>query len=231
MKMVEKRQLVVPGDLLAEGDYVAGENTYKEGNRIYSQKIGLVDFDDKKIFVVPLKGRYIPKIGDVVIGQIVDVSLSGWTVDINSPYKAVLGVPEVVGKSFSPKLDSLTKILDVGDVIVGKIVSFDRTKDPALTIKDKDLGKISDGIIVKLTPTKVPRLIGKKGSMINMIKRETGCEIIVGQNGRIFIRSRNPEKIELVVKAIKMVEEQAHTTGLTDRVKEFLKIEKGVKND
>ncbi|OYT55070.1 MAG: RNA-binding protein, partial [Candidatus Hecatellales archaeon ex4484_218] len=49
MKMVEKRQLVVPGDLLAEGDYVAGENTYKEGNRIYSQKIGLVDFDDKKI--------------------------------------------------------------------------------------------------------------------------------------------------------------------------------------
>ena len=231
MKMVEKRQLVVPGDLLAEGDYVAGENTYKEGNRIYSQKIGLVDFDDKKIFVVPLKGRYIPKIGDVVIGQIVDVSLSGWTVDINSPYKAVLGVPEVVGKSFSPKLDSLTKILDVGDVIVGKIVSFDRTKDPTLTIKDKDLGKISDGIIVKLTPTKVPRLIGKKGSMINMIKRETGCEIIVGQNGRIFIRSRNPEKIELVVKAIKMVEEQAHTTGLTDRVKEFLKTEKGVKND
>ncbi|OYT55374.1 MAG: RNA-binding protein, partial [Candidatus Hecatellales archaeon ex4484_218] len=216
---------------LAEGDYVAGENTYKEGNRIYSQKIGLVDFDDKKIFVVPLKGRYIPKIGDVVIGQIVDVSLSGWTVDINSPYKAVLGVPEVVGKSFSPKLDSLTKILDVGDVIVGKIVSFDRTKDPTLTIKDKDLGKISDGIIVKLTPTKVPRLIGKKGSMINMIKRETGCEIIVGQNGRIFIRSRNPEKIELVVKAIKMVEEQAHTTGLTDRVKEFLKTEKGVKND
>ncbi|RJX16213.1 RNA-binding protein [Candidatus Bathyarchaeota archaeon] len=231
MRMVEKRQLVVPGDLLAEGDYVAGENTYKEGNRIYSQKIGLVDFDDKKIFVVPLKGRYIPKIGDVVIGQIVDVSLSGWTVDINSPYKAVLGVPEVVGKSFSPKLDSLTKILDVGDVIVGKIVSFDRTKDPTLTIKDKDLGKISDGIIVKLTPTKVPRLIGKKGSMINMIKRETGCEIIVGQNGRIFIRSRNPEKIELVVKAIKMVEEQAHTTGLTDRVKEFLKTEKGVKND
>ncbi len=231
MRMVEKRQLVVPGDLLAEGDYVAGENTYKEGNRIYSQKIGLVDFDDKKIFVVPLKGRYIPKIGDVVIGQIVDVSLSGWTVDINSPYKAVLGVPEVVGKSFSPKLDSLTKILDVGDVIVGKIVSFDRTKDPALTIKGEDLGKISDGIIVKLTPTKVPRLIGKKGSMINMIKRETGCEIIVGQNGRIFIRSRNPEKIELVVKAIKMVEEQAHTTGLTDRVKEFLKTVKGVKND
>ena len=161
MRMFERRQLVTPGDLLAEGDYIAGENTYKEGNRIYSQKLGLVDFDDKKVFVVPLRGRYIPKVGDIVVGQVTDVSLNGWSVDINSPYKAVLSVPDVTGKSFSPKLDSLTKILGVGEVVIGKITAFDRTRDPTLTIKGAGLGKVGDGLIVNLTPTKVPRLIGR----------------------------------------------------------------------
>ncbi len=227
MRMFERRQLVTPGDLLAEGDYIAGENTYKEGNRIYSQKLGLVDFDDKKVFVVPLRGRYIPKVGDIVVGQVTDVSLNGWSVDINSPYKAVLSVPDVTGKSFSPKLDSLTKILGVGEVVVGKITAFDRTRDPTLTIKGAGLGKVGDGLIVNLTPTKVPRLIGRKGSMINILKRETGCEIIVGQNGRILIRGRDSKKVELVVEAIRMIEEQAHISGLTDRIKNFLKTGKG----
>ena len=38
----EKREIVVPGDLLAEGDYIAGENTFKEGNRIYASRVGLI---------------------------------------------------------------------------------------------------------------------------------------------------------------------------------------------
>lgn len=226
MRMFERRQLVTPGDLLVEGEYVTGENTYREGNKIYSQKLGLVDFDNKKVFVVPLRGKYIPKVGDIVIGKVVDVSLNGWSIDINSPYKAILSIPDVTGKSFSPKLDSLTKILDVGEIIVGKITVFDRTRDPTITVKGAGLGKVSDGLIVDLTPTKVPRLIGRKGSMINILKRETGCEIIVGQNGRVLIRGRDPKKVELIVKAIRIIEEQAHISGLTDRVKNFLKTEK-----
>jgi exosome complex component RRP4 len=136
-------------------------------------------------------------------------------------------VPDVTGKSFSPKLDSLTKILGVGEVVVGKITAFDRTRDPTLTIKGAGLGKVGNGLIVNLTPTKVPRLIGRKGSMINILKRETGCEIIVGQNGRILIRGRDSKKVELVVEAIRMIEEQAHISGLTDRIKNFLKTGKG----
>lgn len=227
MRMFERRQLVTPGELLAEGDYIAGENTYKEDNKIYSQRLGLVDFDDKKVFVVPLRGKYIPKVGDVVIGQISDVSLNGWSVDINSPYKAILSVSDVTGKAFSPKLDSLTKILGIGEIVIGKITAFDRSRDPTLTIKGSGLGRVSDGLIVNLTPTKVPRLIGRKGSMINILKRETGCEIVVGQNGRILILGKNPKKVELAVKAIKMIEEQAHISGLTDRIKSFLRAGRG----
>ncbi|RLI32729.1 RNA-binding protein [Candidatus Bathyarchaeota archaeon] len=222
MIMFEKRQLVLPGDLIAKGDYIAGENVYKVKDKLYAQKIGLIDFDGKKVYIIPLKGRYIPKVGDIVIGQITDIGVGSWIVDINSPYSATLLASDVTGKPFSPKTESLTKILNIGDVIIGKITAFDRTKNPSLTVKGPGLGKVSDGIIVDITPTKIPRLIGKRSSMLNTLKEETGCDIVVGQNGKILIRGKNFKMVELLVKAIRMVDEQAHTTGLTDRVKAFL---------
>jgi exosome complex component RRP4 len=225
--MFEKRQLVTPGDLLAEGDYVAGENTYKENNKVRSQKLGLADLDGKTVYVVALKGRYLPKVGDLVIGQVVDVSLSGWTVDINAPYYANLSVSEVIGKSFSPRIEALTSILNIGEIVIGAVAVFDRTRNPILTVQGHDFGRVDKGIIIDLTPTKIPRLIGRKGSMINMLKQESGCEIIVGQNGKILIRGGTPKQTELIIKAVKMIEEEAHTTGLTDRIKAFIEKEKG----
>ena len=63
------------------------------------------------------------------------------------------------------------------------------------------MGKFRGGIIVDITPTKVPRLIGKKGSMINMIKDKTNCKIIVGQNGLVWVKGE--EDMEQLTKDIK----------------------------
>lgn len=193
--------------------------------KIYSQKLGLAEIDGKKISVVPLKGPYMPAVGDLVVGQVVDVSMGGWHVDINAPYTAILSVSEVKGKPFGPRLEALTRIFGIGETLVAKVVAFDRTRDPALTIQGPGLGKVRDGVVVGLTPTKIPRLIGRKGSMISMIKWESGCEIVVGQNGKIHISGTDPKKIDLAIRAVRMVEEQAHTAGLTDRIKAFLEAE------
>src|SRR4030066_2598500 len=45
----EKKQLVTPGELLAEGYYLAGENTYVEENKVYASRIGLVDWENKRV--------------------------------------------------------------------------------------------------------------------------------------------------------------------------------------
>ncbi|MHC1590170.1 MAG: exosome complex RNA-binding protein Rrp4 [Candidatus Hecatellaceae archaeon] len=224
--LVERRQLVAPGDLLAEGEYLAGDNAYKDDGRIYAQRLGLADVRGKRVSVVALKGPYMPRVGDLVIGRIVDTTLGGWIVDINSPYTANLSVSDVMGKSFSPEMVSLTKILAIGDIIIAKISAFDRTRDPALTIKERGLGKVEGGVVIDLTPTKVPRLIGKKGSMINMIKQLTGCEVIAGQNGKVLIKGRNLKMVELAIHSVRMVEEQAHTSGLTDRIRKFIEEKK-----
>jgi exosome complex component RRP4 len=224
--LLEKRQLVVPGDLIAEGDYIAGDNTYKEKDKIYASRVGIVEYETKKVDVVALRSFYVPRMGDVVIGTITEVGFNGWMVDINSPYPALLRASDVLSRPFKPQKDDLPQVLDAGDLVVAKVVSYDRTHDPQLTVAEPGLGKITRGQILKVTPTKVPRIIGRKGSMISMIKQETGCNIILGVNGVVLITGKNLEDEQLAMMAILKIEAESHTTGLTDRITQMLRQEK-----
>lgn len=222
----EKKQLVTPGELLAEGDYLPGENTYIENSKIYASRIGLVDIDNKKVNVVALRAFYMPKMGDIVIGTIVEVGFNGWTVDIDAPYTALLRASDVLSRPFKPQNDELSSVLTAGDLIVAKIASYDRAHDPQLTVGEPGLGKITRGQILRVTPTKIPRIIGRKGSMISMIKQETNCQIILGLNGVILVTGKAPEDEEIAIEAIRKIEEESHTSGLTDRITKLLKEKK-----
>ncbi len=230
--LVEPRSIVLPGDVLAEGSDVQPGSIYIErvGDKLVATITGLAvveERDGKKIVsIIPLEGAYIPKPGDIVIGLVEDIGITHWEVDIASPYKGVLTVQEVLDRPFNPATDSLKRYLDVGDYIVAKVLAFDRARDPLLTIKGEGLGRITEGAIVEIKPSRVARVIGKKGSMINMLTRETGCHILVGQNGRILVKCPNKELEEVAVLSIKKIEEEAHTTGLTERVRAFIREER-----
>ena len=223
----EKRQIVTPGDLLAEGDYLAGDNTYRENNKIYATRVGLADYDKRGLYVVALKAFYIPNVEDLVIGKVVEVGFGIWTLDIRAPYLATLRASDVLNRPFKPQQDDLPSIFDVGDLVLAKVVAYDRTQDPLLTVREEGLGKITRGQITEITPTKIPRVIGRKGSMISMLKKETGCQIAVGQNGLILVKGNTPEDERLAIMAIRKIEQEAHTSGLTDRVTEMIRKEKG----
>ncbi len=217
MIYVKEKDLVVPGEILAEDDYYAGRGTFQENGKVCSNLLGLVSLRNKKISVIPLKSKYLPKKGDVVIGKIDDVRFSMWGVDINSPYPGILPASEVFGRD---KKD-LSRVFDIGDVLFLRIVDVDEVKKVKLGLKGRGMGKFKGGIIVDIAPTKVPRLIGKKGSMINMIKDKTGCKIVVGQNGLVWVKGK--QEMEQIVKdTIKLIEKEAHTSGLTDRIKNRL---------
>ena len=215
--------------MLAENDYISGENTYKENGKIYATRIGLFDHGDKRVYVVALKSFYIPMIGDIIIGKVVEVTLGGWLVDVRAPYPAMLRASDALERPARPQRDDLTQLFDVGDAIMAKIIACDRTRDPLLTVIERGLGKITRGQIMEITPTKIPRVIGKQGSMITLIKEKTGCQITIGQNGRILISGKSPEDERLAIAAIRKIDEEAHTSGLTDRITEMLKKEKGEK--
>ena len=222
----EKKQLVAPGDLLAEGDYIPGDSTYKENEKIYAIRLGLVDYNGKRVNVVALKAFYVPAPGDLVIGKIVETTPGGWVIDIKAPQLARLRASDVVERSFKPETTDLPSIFDVGDLIIAKVVAYDRTRDPLLTVREPGLGKIMRGQLIEVTPTKIPRVIGRQGSMVGMIKKETGCQLTIGQNGWILISGRSPEDERLAVMALRKIEAESHTSGLTDRVTEMIKKER-----
>ena len=108
---------------------------------------------------------------------------------------------------------------------VAKIWSINK-RGIDLTIKSRGLGRIDEGLIVKINPNKVPRVIGKEGSMIKMIKDETGCNITVGQNGFIWIKGDRVEDELFAKRAILFVAEKSFVSGLTDEVKNWFTKEK-----
>ncbi|MBI1971901.1 MAG: RNA-binding protein [Candidatus Aenigmarchaeota archaeon] len=214
-----EKDLVVPGEVLAEGlDYLPGYGAFREGEKILAKNVGIVAIRERNVGVVALSGRYMPKAGDKVIGEVLDVQMSTWFLDINSPYQASLGIGEA-SEEYVERGADLSRYFDVGNALYAKIISVSKHKNVQLTMKDIMCKKLRGGKIVDITPSKVPRLIGKAGSMISMIKEKTGCNIVIGQNGRVWIKGENED---LATQAVLMVNEKSHMDGLTNVITEFL---------
>ena len=202
--LVQDRDVVIPGEQLAEGmDFLPGENTYRENNGIYSKVLGLASVNGRVLKITPLSGPYIPKIGDRIIGRITDITMSGWRVDTATAYSAMLNVRDATTR-FIKKEEDLSQILAIGDYVVVSIINVTSQNLIDLTMRGPDLMKVDGGRIMKVNSLKVPRIIGKQGSMINLLKTKTGCEITVGQNGLVWIHG-SPEGEYKAEQAIKLI--------------------------
>jgi len=217
-----RRKYVIPGDIITTGPFRPEQNVILEGNKIISTMIGVTEIYDDSVKVISLTGKYIPKIDDLVIGKVISHSSLSWELYINSCYVGFLPAQDVFGRDFSAHADELNSKLKAGDLVAARIANFDRTRDPLITIADRDLGKIESGDLVKISPTKVPRLIGKRGAMIQAIETATDAIITIGQNGWVIVSCENPEGLLKAKKAIQMVNEQAHVANLADQVNEML---------
>ena len=218
------RKIVIPGEIIAKGeDFLPGEGTEKQGKEIVALRYGLSEESNKLVKIIPLSGVYQARRGNVVIGKVVRITFNGWFIDINTSEDGFLSlteVPRYVNK------DGLEEVMDMGDMVVAKIWNINK-RGIDLSIKSRGLGKIDEGIIVKINSNKVPRVIGKEGSMINIIKNETNCNITVGQNGWIWIQGDKIENELFAKKAILFVTEKSFVSGLTEEVEKWFKKEKG----
>ncbi|MFA5953587.1 MAG: exosome complex RNA-binding protein Rrp4 [Candidatus Pacearchaeota archaeon] len=210
-----KRRAAIPGEIIAEGEeYLPGENTEKRNNKIYSLRYGLIEESNNLVRIIPLSGIYEPRRGNVVIGKVELVTFNGWVIDIGTSQNAFLSLSEV--PRFVNK-DEIDEVMDIGDMVMIKIVSSNKRGIDA-TIKGRGLGKIEEGIIFDINSHKVPRVIGKEGSMIKLIKDETNANVSVGQNGKIWIKGDKVEEELLAKKAIMFISERSFISGLTEEV-------------
>ena len=215
-----KREIVLPSQFLGKVDeFKSGRGTFIENGKIYSEKLGILSKRSNYVDVVPLKGRYDAVEGDLVIGIVQEPLSSSWLVDINAPYPALLHVNEV---QWDVDFGETEKYLNQGDAIMAKVLEVNIEKKLQITLKDRNLYKIRQGYLTYIEPSKVPRLIGKKGSMIALLKKYSNCRIFIGKNGRIWIDGKQ-DNISKVIKAINIIENESLSFGLTNKIEELLK--------
>jgi exosome complex component RRP4 len=212
------RTLVLPGDEIAAGGLRPGPGTYRTGGKMYASVLGLLQERPPVVRVVPLAGRYLPKAGDVIIGIVADVQGTFWLLDIGAPRWAPL---HHTGTPWKLEPGETDRYLHVGDSVVVAVESLENTGRIGVTMLGDGLGKLEGGTLVTITPAKVPRVIGRGGSMVEALGRMTGCKLSVGQNGRIWIDG-TPDGIERVRAALRMIENEGQRPGLTERVHSYL---------
>jgi exosome complex component RRP4 len=204
---IEKR-IVVPGEVLIENDtsraFKTGVGVYRENGKVVASTYGLLNKTEDFVKVVPLHGTYTPRRGDFVIGIITDVKFKGCFVDINSPYSAYLPIFRDGEYNF-------------GDVTLAKIAEVDEVKNVTLG----DARKLYNGRLVEIESVKIPRVVGKNGSMLTVLKEKTGCDIFVGRNGRLWVKGEDRNILKAEQSLLK-IEREAHTPGLTGKISEFL---------
>ncbi len=198
---MNSKQIVLPGEKVFDSP-VKAEGCFTEGGKTFASIISVMQ-EDK---IIPLKGRYLSKYGDYVIGIVKEERFSGYTIDLNSPYDGSLSTRDT------------REEYQVGNVVSAKVIDVNEMHESTLS----ESRLLYGGEILEIEPVKVPRVIGRGGSMLEIIEQYTKSSVFVGKNGRIYLKGANTALASLAI--IKICRE-SHVSGLTDRMTEFLQKE------
>lgn len=214
--------MVVPGETIITGsEFLPGEGTRREEEDIVADRYGLADVSDKLVKIIPLSGTFKPRRGNGIIGTVVNITFRGWVIDYgahNNGFLQVSEVPKYINRG------ELKEYLDFGDVVSASVFGTDGG-NVDLTMKVRGFGKLNGGQLMKINPNKVPRVIGKEGSMVSIIKSATDSDITIGQNGIVWVKSDSVENELNAKKIIDFICENSFVSGLTEKVEEYIKNE------
>ncbi len=214
----KKRYVVIPGEVIVSGeDYLPSDGTRRQGVDIVAARYGLAEEAGMVIRVISLTGAFVPRRGNQVIGRVSNITLNGWVIDIDWASNGFLPIDE--SPHFINK-NEMDQFLAIGDMIVAKIMGI-TARGIDLGFDGPGLGKLEGGFAFKVSSNRTPRVIGREGSMINLIKENTKCDVAVGQNGWIWVYSENMDDMLKARKAVEMITEKPFVEGLTEKMEQW----------
>ena len=215
---MNQSQSVLPGDVIATGDYRPDQNVILDGDKLISTAIGFSETKDDSVSVIPITGFYTPSVDDLVIGKIISHNALSWEVDINSYYPGILLASDIFGKDYSPSRDDLSLKLNIGDIVLARVANMG-SRDPLITIAGENLGPIDSGELVKISSAIIPQLTD---SIIQIIEEHTNANITVGQNGLVVLKCDNSTGLTKAIKSIKMFGMMSNNDSIEEKIKKFL---------
>ncbi len=200
--MNTEKKIVIPGEVITNQVKKLGTNVFLENGKIFSSVVGIVSETSDFVSVIPLNGHYSPIEGDGIIAVVKDEVLNGYILEYNS-----------FDDSFLLK-SILKKELSKGTIIFLRIKNIADNG----SLEYDNINILPKGRVFQTSPVKIPRLIGKNESMLNLFKEYLGGNIVIGKNGWVWY---NCENVNLSERAFSLVVNNSQKSNLTNSMKDF----------
>lgn len=221
------KSVVSPGETITDdSQWMRGHGTYVPAGTttIISTVAGNLHKTNKLLSVQPLRARYTPEIGDLVVGRIVSVQTKKWSVDIAAPMLASLPLSSInlpggiLRRRTAVDELNIRTFFSEGDLLVAEVQSLHQDNTAALHTRSLKYGKLRNGLFTSLSGAG-GGILSRRGGVVRS-KRQTftlntaagEIDVVLGVNGYIFISAHTKSATEQKDVSITRLEEGVSET-------------------
>lgn len=175
-----------------------GHGTYvdPETNAIVATVAGTIQKTNKLLSVRPLRARYSPEIGDLVVGRIIEVQSKRWRVDVGAPLFAGLPLSAInlpggiLRKRTETDELQIRTFFSEGDLLVAEVQSLHQDGSASLHTRSLKYGKLRNGVFMSVSGTGGGGGVARSRRQVWTIDTAHGggkVDVILGVNGYIWI--------------------------------------------
>jgi exosome complex component RRP4 len=188
-------EILTPGTVITNNSqWMRGHGTYVQpgSSAITSSLAGTLTRTNRLLSVRPLRARYTPEIGDLVVGRVVEVQARRWRVDIAATQLAILQISAINLPGGILRKRTETDELQIrtffaeADLLVAEVQQLHQDGAASLHTRSLKYGKLRNGIFLDVSRTGVAR--GKRQIWTMDAANGAGkVDVLLGVNGYIWI--------------------------------------------
>jgi len=157
---------------------------------------GTIQKTNKLLSVRPLRARYTPEIGDLVVGRIVEVQSKRWRVDVGAPNLANLPLSSInlpggiLRKRTETDELQIRTFFSEGDLLVAEVQSLNQSGMANLHTRSLKYGKLRNGVFMSVSGTGGGGGVVRARRQVWTIDTLRGggkVDVVLGVNGYIWI--------------------------------------------
>ncbi|KAG9228689.1 hypothetical protein BJ875DRAFT_508366 [Amylocarpus encephaloides] len=178
-------------DIVTPGEVVTDEDQWMRAT-----VAGTVQKTNKLLSVRPLRARYTPEIGDLVVGRIIEVQSKKWRVDVGAPVLASLPLSAINlpggilrKRTETDELQIRTSFSE-GDLLIAEVQSLFQDGSASLHTRSLKYGKLRNGVFMSISGTGGGGGVVRARRQLWTIDTMNGggkVDVILGVNGYIWI--------------------------------------------
>ncbi|KAM3435863.1 hypothetical protein NHJ13734_005363 [Beauveria thailandica] len=158
----EADEILTPGSIITSNpQWMRGHGTYvpQGSTSITSSLAGTLTRTNKLLSVRPLRARYTPEIGDLVVGRIVEVQAKRWRVDVAASQLAILQISAInlpggiLRKRTETDELQIRSFFSEGDLVVAEVQQLHQDGAASLHTRSLKYGKLRNGVFASVSGT------------------------------------------------------------------------------